>query len=84
MTPGNPLDFEGCADLPVAFVRFSSAYELMGGPLTGITPGSAFQGYPEVYGYNKENFAVSSETRANPNRIRNEFTAKTMRNPARC
>ena len=48
----------------------------MGGDLTGITPGDAFLLYLEVYGYNKESFAVSSESRANLNRIRNEFRTK--------
>ena len=76
--PGESWNSEDRADFQAAFVRFNSAYELMGGPLTGITPGDAFLIYLEVYGYDKEIFAVSSEIRSNLNRIRNEFKAKAQ------
>ena len=76
--PGTPWTGEELADFQAAFLRFSAAYELNGGDLLKITTGDAFLIYLQVYGYHKESFVVSSEIRANLNRLRNEFKAKAQ------
>ena len=79
--PGERWSSEELADFQAAYFRFSSAYELSGGDLLKITTGDAFLIYLTFYGYNKDSFVVSSEIRANLNRLRNEFRARAQEEP---
>jgi len=74
--PGQSWTEEDRSDLSTAYLRFSTAYELIGGDLLNLTTGDAFLIYLQVYGYDKDSFVVSSQLRSNLNSLRNEFRTR--------
>ena len=76
--PGTAWDEDALADFHSAFLRFTNAYNLVGGDLLNITPGDAFLIYLQIYGYDKEQFLVSSEVHDKLLRLKDEFKTKAQ------
>lgn len=74
--PGVKWSGEELADFETAYLRFSQAFEQLSVDTSKFTPGDAFLIYLQVYGYDMENFAVSSEIRDRLNRLRKEFLTR--------
>lgn len=75
-TPGTPWSEETLADFRAAFYRFANVYTVSGGDLLKFTVGDAFLIYLKVYGYDKEQFLVTSTIKQNLARLRDEFKTK--------
>ena len=73
---GEAWSEEEVTDFAAAFLRFSNAYHLIGGDLTGFTTGDAFLMYLQIYGYDKEAFLDSSGIHDRLTRLRDEFRTR--------
>lgn len=76
--PGQSWSSDELMEFNTAYYRFSQAYELIRADLTKLTIGDAFLLFLQIYGYNKEHFAVWAELREKLNRLRNEYKAKAQ------